>query len=293
MEGFSLVKTGKPLEKLIDVISKGAGILYKPASIRKEADAEAYRIRIIEKAKSLAAAERDEIEVDTYIKVQERMMFLELKRQENIETVSEIAAQLLSQEDNISSDPVDDDWIDRFFRIIENVSNEEMQELWGKILADEVKQPNSFSLRTLETLRNISKSEAIEFVNFAQYALIEGEDEDCFVFYFDKFLQTELKINGKSLLILKDAGLIVSERPLSLSFFPLDLNDNRVIIKFGKKEFRIKGIPRAQIESIVLSQAGIELASLVESKYNEKYIEKVKDILMIGGTEVDFVDSDS
>jgi len=35
-----------------------------------------------------------------------------------------------------------------------------MQILWGKILAEEVKNPNSFSLRTLSILKNISNTDA-------------------------------------------------------------------------------------------------------------------------------------
>lgn len=52
MPEFNLIKLeGKPFEKLIEVISNGIGTLYKPRSIRKEADAKAYEIGIIESAK--------------------------------------------------------------------------------------------------------------------------------------------------------------------------------------------------------------------------------------------------
>ncbi|UUW11213.1 hypothetical protein NLG42_10480 [Flavobacterium plurextorum] len=52
MGGVTLF-SGKPIEKLIDVISEGIGVLYKPRAIRKEADAEAYKIIAIKKAKLL------------------------------------------------------------------------------------------------------------------------------------------------------------------------------------------------------------------------------------------------
>ena len=48
---------GKPLEKLIEVVSNGIGILYRPRKIRKEADAQAYAIKVQENAKAMAGAE--------------------------------------------------------------------------------------------------------------------------------------------------------------------------------------------------------------------------------------------
>ena len=45
---------GKPLEKLIEVVSNGIGTLYRPRKIRKEADAQAYAIKVLENAKAIA-----------------------------------------------------------------------------------------------------------------------------------------------------------------------------------------------------------------------------------------------
>ena len=41
----------------------------------------------------------------------------------------------------------------RFFDAVGNVSNEELQKLWGKVLAGEMQQPGSCSLRTMEVIR--------------------------------------------------------------------------------------------------------------------------------------------
>ena len=58
MPDINVVKVeGKPIEKLIDVISKGIGTIYKPRAIRKEAEAKAYEIEIIERAKANALSE--------------------------------------------------------------------------------------------------------------------------------------------------------------------------------------------------------------------------------------------
>ena len=120
MADFSLIKIeGKPLEKLIEVISKGIGTIYKPRAIRKEAEAKAYEIELIERAKSKALAEGKEIEVETIDRIQERFLHKELRKQKNIDNISQIAAQQLSQEETVSEEQVDEDWTTRFFNIAE------------------------------------------------------------------------------------------------------------------------------------------------------------------------------
>ena len=47
-----LLGISKPLMKLVDVIAKETGVLYKPTSIRKEAKAKADEIRFIAQAEA-------------------------------------------------------------------------------------------------------------------------------------------------------------------------------------------------------------------------------------------------
>src|SRR5690554_2188339 len=172
MPEFNLIKLeGKPIEKLIEVISNGIGTLYKPRSIRKKADAKAYEIGIIEDAKSKAIAAGKEEEAETYLRIQERLLFKETERQKNIDKIAEKAANQLQQEQSVSEEPVNKDWSKRFFNIAEDVSDEEMQEIWARILTGEIKKPNSYSLRTLELLKNLSKTEADTFMKFANLAI--------------------------------------------------------------------------------------------------------------------------
>ena len=53
-----------------------------------------------------------------------------------------------------------DDWLLRWRECAAGVSSDELQQIWGKVLAGEVKSPGRFSLRTLEFLRNLSQAEA-------------------------------------------------------------------------------------------------------------------------------------
>ena len=54
----------------------------------------------------------------------------------------------------------DIDWFIRFFDAASNVSNEDLQKIWAKLLAGETICKGCFSLRAIETLYNMSPDEA-------------------------------------------------------------------------------------------------------------------------------------
>lgn len=67
----------------------------------------------------------------------------------------------------------DEDWFFRWRDNASQVSTDELQYLWGRVLAGEVKAPGAFSLRTLDVLKNLSKQEA-ELINLASQFTIKG-----------------------------------------------------------------------------------------------------------------------
>lgn len=78
-----------------------------------------------------------------------------------------VAKAVLHAEDELRNDhspptaeKPEEDWLLRWRECAAQVSSEELQGLWGKVLAGEVKSPGRFSLRTLEFLRNLSQGEA-------------------------------------------------------------------------------------------------------------------------------------
>lgn len=90
----------------------------------------------------------------------ERKYFQEIKKQGNINSTINFTMNELENETEVSDEKVDEDWINRFFNTIENISNEQLQQLWAKILAGEIKEPSTYSLRTLDILKNLSFKEA-------------------------------------------------------------------------------------------------------------------------------------
>ena len=54
----------------------------------------------------------------------------------------------------------DFDWFMRFYRASSNVSDKDIQDIWAKILADEIRNPSTYSYMTIDVLKNIGKKDA-------------------------------------------------------------------------------------------------------------------------------------
>lgn len=261
---------GKPLEKLIDVVSKGIGTIYQPRKIRKEADAQAYAIKVLEKAKAVATSETKIIEAETAERIGKRIVAQEIKRQNNIDDIVEAAAEELKGK-QVSEDPVDEDWATRFFGIVQDVSREEMKVLWSKILAKEVDRPSSFSMRTLDTLKNLSVTEAELFQKVAPYILHQND----FFIYYDTDVLAKYNIHYTDLAQLTECGLLQSGTFVSKNYYSKPDSDSISGIITGKYVV-LMNIPRGSnnvsIPVIILSKTGSELFCLLEPETNIEYI---------------------
>ncbi|TDT82038.1 DUF2806 domain-containing protein [Pseudodesulfovibrio indicus] len=84
-----------------------------------------------------------------------------------------VAIQALADipNDQVSDEDVAPDWFARWRREAEVVGDEDIQRLWGRLLAEEVKKPKSISYRTLDVLKNISISEANLFMKIAPFVI--------------------------------------------------------------------------------------------------------------------------
>ena len=174
-----------PAEKLIEAVSGAIGRAYEPRHIRRMADAKAYELKMISDAvrnNSDVPIVYDStgVSIDTSNfeeiakRASSRLAYQEITKQQNIEAVADNAYQELQGTDSVSSDPVDPDWMFRFFNSVENISNVDMQKIWGRILAGEIQSPNRYSYRTLEKLRNITTEEAQLFQKVAALSLTNG-----------------------------------------------------------------------------------------------------------------------
>ena len=234
-----------PIDKLIDVISNSVGKISKPFFDRKDVDTKAYEIEKLAEARAkemkiiaTAVSEnfgitgsieyRDEkiaisspkdhlpLEIQQPIfttpsleeRTIDRIIFQEAKKQLNIENITAFAAEELNAEQAVTDEPLDEDWTTRFFKNAEEVSNEEMQAIWGKILAGEIKQPKSYSLRTLELIRNLSKNEADTFMKVANFAITSDGKNYIFKGNNDNLMNDKYNIGYADIALLTEIGII-------------------------------------------------------------------------------------
>ena len=82
--------------------------------------------------------------------------------QANREAVAKAAVEELRELPPPEHEPkeVDNDWLYRFSRYAEGVSNEEMQRVWGRVLAHQAAGPGVYSIRALSTLAVMDHDDA-------------------------------------------------------------------------------------------------------------------------------------
>jgi uncharacterized repeat protein (TIGR03899 family) len=301
MEIKDISGLGQPLAKLIEIVSSGVGRLSRTYFSKKDADAKAYQIRKLAEALndsrkllgtgsysneglSVSFTEQpDALLLDSSLEERSlaRYTYQEAKKQLNIENITQHAAEELREKEIVSNEKVDEDWIARFFKIAEDIGSEEMQVLWGKVLAGEVSRPKSYSLRTLDTLKNITTAEAEVFAKVAQAALITWDEfagsDATFIFNPDKrnfeHLNSEFGITFLDLLLLREIGLIQSaglEYRISRggTFF-LVYGSKCVIVE------RQAEVPKQSFPVAIYTNAGAELVPLVSITENTKYIQRI------------------
>lgn len=285
------------IDKLLDYTASGVGAIAGPmlANWRAaregrarvtaaQADAEVRQIETGSEARSL------EIIADAQAKARHRLAapdegvlgeiaisreditqsieFQGRKRLSNIKSVVEYAADELGDKEAPEHEP-DPDWTARFFNEVQDVSSEDMQRIWARILAGEVESPGHTSLRTLEALKNLTKIDAEIFRDICDF-VIDGE-----LLFYELHSESSGAINFGNLLHLQECGLINPE--LQLEAKRNWDSDNRIIlghqlgfllVTSGQGKSTSLSIPVIKLSSI-----GKELYTLVHGKLNKRYLQ--------------------
>ena len=96
-------------------------------------------------------------------------------RQGNIECV--VRRALPDAKPEAHPENIDADWLTHFFERCRIVSDDQMQSLWGRVLAGEANAPGSFCKRTLETVATLEKSEAELFTRLCRFCWTFADGE--------------------------------------------------------------------------------------------------------------------
>ena len=233
-----------------------------------EAQAKARRVidSSVDSGRGIAKITRDDII--------QSIEFQGRKRFANVASVVEEAAEELRDKEVSNHEP-DHDWTARFFDCVQDVSSEDMQKLWARILAGEVESPGRTSLRTLDTLRNMTKRDAEVFKDICSLVI-----DDSFVF-FDKLAQNRDPFVLKRLLQIQECRLINIQPDLMISYtwngktlLILSYCRSSILIERGKNASNNLEIPQ-----MPLTAAGRELCQLIPNTFQLDYLRGISTFL--------------
>ncbi len=239
--------------------------------------------------------------------IEQRVRFQEEKRQRNISAiVDQAAAQLPDRE--IEDHEPDHDWTARFFNEAQDVSSEEMQILWARVLSGEVERPGSTSIRTLGILRNLNRANASLFRRLCSACvslqLNQADVWDARVPSLEgNAAHNALRQHGLGfgqLNVLNEHGLIISDYNswfdyrASIGLHRSQAKTGMIVIPFSfqgrywilsptterdpDQEFRLSGV--------ALTRSGRELRSVVDLEPMEDYAQAFVRFLQAGKLQV-------
>jgi len=328
-DALNINLNSRAVEKLIDYTASGIGstasFVFSRMMARRDAEAkliaaegeskakiaeaktQADTMRIISKAQADARSTiiSSEAVVGGEVTfgdlVEQRIQFQEQKRQSNIESVVQQAALELEDKE-VQDDEVDHDWTARFFNDVQDVSSEEMQQIWAKVLVGEVERSGSTSIKTIGILKNLDKGTADLFRKLCSICVSISPDGGIIMDARIPALGGDAGTNAlqkyglsfDNLNVLNEHDLIISDYNSSYDYkmsvgiplpgqapplwlrFPFRFQGRSWVLvpikqRWVDKEFRLSGV--------ALAQSDRELSRVVEIQPMKEYLEDFKKFL--------------
>lgn len=236
-------------------------------------------------------------ERDLMLRTTDRLLFQETQKQKNIDSVLLKSKKELESATFVKEDSVDNDWLLRFFNSVGDISNERMQSIWAKILAGEIKEPNSFSLRTLEKLKNISPNEAKLFQKISNLVLIHSQ---IFFVTDDYDMLRKYNCSFSDILKMEECGFMNAQTlAIELDFsesLDVHIYNGAVFVRFSSLEDEKNTL---NIGCYKLTETGVELYKIIDKFYNSQYVidlftelKQKKDKFVIKAYKVNYIVKD-
>ncbi len=302
------------IEVLLHYVASGIGAIAGPllapwrASREDKArlasarvDAEVHRIQAASEARTSAIIAKARSEAVEYLlapdaeiggtltftrdDIIQRIEYQERKRLANARSVVEDAADDLGHKAVADHDP-DPDWTARFFDHVQDVSSEDMQRIWARILAGEVEIPGRTSLRTMDTLHNMTQKDAEMFRNICDFVT------NARFIYYDHEVNTLDALSVDHLLHLQECGLVNIEHGLSNRFkwssnehFFLDYHTGLLWITEKRSHRGALDVPIVRLTSI-----GRELYRMSQHALHMEYLQAFARFLSSQGYQLDYLE---
>ena len=270
MNDNPLAKLGdlsRPATVLIEKISDAVGGIFKPYQIVRVAKAEA-------EAEQIRAEAQIQI-TDLHRRAMHRFLEEEAKKQSNIEGITQGALPLLDEKS--SPENVERDWITNFFDKCRIVSDDDMQQLWSRILAGEANSPGNFSKKTVNLLGDLDKSDAELFMRLCGFGWVIGNVVPL-VFDVQGEIYNRHGINFDSLGHLESLGLVQFD---SLAGFRLLGLPKKLNVFYYSRPLELT-LPKdadndLQLGKVLFTKAGQELAPVCGARPVDGFFDFVYD----------------
>ena len=99
-----------------------------------------------------------------------RVELRDLERQKNIERIAALAAAEIPE--GMTENPATRDWLNQFFDYAQDVSDKTTQQLWARLLALYIANPDAVLKRSLIALHQLDVWEAKAFIEYCSFAFI-------------------------------------------------------------------------------------------------------------------------
>lgn len=204
-----------------------------------------------------------------------RDQYLKLRREINLRKIAIHAFdEAQNQDDNeVADEPVDPGWFYQWQEKAQNIQHEDLQKLWAKTLAGEVKKPGSYSLFTLDFLYKLTKHDAETISKIARYRLEELNDH--YIFYPTQEFFIKKGLTLATILELESLGLIsFVGGNLLHTWSTKEKEELRGIISYLNKAIFLINEKKLKfdIKQICLTNIGKEIMSLGSFEIDQDYL---------------------
>jgi hypothetical protein len=188
-----------------------------------------------------------------------------------------------------STEPVADiseDFLNAFEREASQMSSEQMQRLFGKILAREIRRPSAFSIRTVKLVAQLDNSAAAGFRRLCSLVsslqspphIVDARVVSLGANASSNGLQ-QYGLSFDQLNVLQEYGLIISDYNSYMNFGLSFLQDNRIVCPLTYQKQHYGLVPKTtiaaptefRVHGVALSRTGKELLNVTEVEPDQAY----------------------
>ena len=228
-----------------------------------------------------------------------------IREQVNLDlTAQKAASELRDASDSIdqsepeeSGETISEDWLNAFETEARQKSTEEMQTLFGKILAGEIRKPGSYSTRTVKILGSLDQTIANHFLRLCSMSMSQFQDirVPSLGGNANNNALQEYGLNFGVLNLLNEHGLVISDYNSWQEYMPCivvpGVEQQAVFVPFSYLGRHWILIPRSsdkvgeklKLFGVALSQSGRELFSIVKLESVDKYTTELVKFLETNG----------